>query len=309
MTIAMTEPRIVVVGSSNTDLIVQSDRLPMPGETVLGGDLITTHGGKGANQAVAAARLGARVAFIARIGEDAHGQSAVENLQDEGLDLHYLVRDQDAPSGVALIVVGPGGENLIAVASGANGRLSPEDIAAATTGIEQSEIMLLQLEIPMETVFAATQAGRQAGAKVILNPAPAPSSGLDESLLAVVDILTPNQTEAAILTGEEDAEAGAVALLRQGVEIVVITLGEGGALLTTREGGVKRIPAFQVPIVDATAAGDAFNAGLAVALARKESIEQAVRFANAVAAISVTRLGAQLSLPRLEEVTNFLNKQ
>jgi ribokinase len=276
---------------------------------VLGGDLVTAHGGKGANQAVAAARLGARVAFIARIGEDAYGRVAVENLKHEGLDLHFLVRDQEAPSGVALIVVGPGGENIIAVAPGANSRLGPEDVAAAMTVIKRSEIMLLQLETPMETVFAAAQSGRQAGVKVILNPAPAPASGLDDSLLELVDILTPNQTEAAILTGEEDAEAGAVALLRQGVEVVIVTLGERGALLTTREGRVKRIPAFQVPVVDATAAGDAFNAGLAVALGRDEPIEQAVRFANAVAALCVTQFGAQPSLPRLEEVTTFLTNQ
>ncbi len=298
--------RIVVVGSSNTDMVVQTDRLPLPGETVLGGDLIIAPGGKGANQAVAAARLGAGVAFVARIGRDMFGQEALGNFQREGLDTRYVIQDPDAPSGVALIVVGPDGQNIIAVAPGANRRLSPADVEAASPAFAEARSVLLQLEIPLETVMAAAKAGRSAGAMVILNPAPAPSSPLPDELFAHVDILTPNETEAAVLTGRGTPEEAALALLQKGIRTVIVTLGEAGALVVTGPDQVRRVPGFRVEAVDATAAGDAFNGALAVALARGDSLDAAVRYAHAVAALSVTRLGAQPSLPTANEVEAFL---
>jgi ribokinase len=305
----MLSPHIVVVGSSNTDMIVQTDRLPLPGETVLGGDLTIAPGGKGANQAVAAARLGANVTFIARVGQDMFGREAINNFQREGLNIRYLIQDPQAPSGVALIVVGPGGQNLIAVAPGANRRLTPADVEAAKSAFTQARVVLLQLEIPIETVLAAAQAGRAAGAMVILNPAPAPSYPLPPELLATVDIVTPNETEAATLTGQNTPEKAAQILLQWGVRVAIVTLGAEGALVATGPDRIQRIPGFQVEAVDATAAGDAFNGGLAVALARGEPLERAVRYAHAVAALSVTRLGAQPSLPTADEVASFLHEQ
>ncbi len=302
----MASPRLLVVGSSNTDLIVRADRLPGPGETVLGGDLITAPGGKGANQAVAAARLGAAVTFVARVGQDMFGQAALDNFRREGLDTRYLIQDAEAPSGVALIVVGANGQNLIAVAPGANSRLTPQDVEAARPAFAETDLVILQLETPVETVLAAAQAGQAAGALVILNPAPA--QPLPAELYAAVDLLTPNETEAALLTGESTPEAAAAVFLKQGVRTVIITLGEAGALLATQSDPMRRIPGFHVQALDTTAAGDAFNGGLGVALARGQPRESAVRFAHAVAALSVTRLGAQPSLPTLAEVEAFLEK-
>jgi ribokinase len=302
----MASPRLLVVGSSNTDLIVRADRLPGPGETVLGGDLITAPGGKGANQAVAAARLGAAVTFVARVGQDMFGQTALDNFHREGLDTRYVMQDATAPSGVALIVVGPSGQNLIAVAPGANSRLTPQDVEAARPAFAEASVVILQLETPLETVRAAAHLGRAAGALVILNPAPA--QPLPAELYAAVDLLTPNETEAALLTGESTPEAAAAVFLKQGVRTVIINLGEAGALLATQSDPMRRIPGFHVQALDTTAAGDAFNGGLGVALARGQPRESAVRFAHAVAALSVTRLGAQPSLPTLAEVEAFLGK-
>ena len=301
----MTPLRLVVVGSSNTDMIVRTDHLPRPGETVMGGDLVTAAGGKGANQAVAAARLGASVTFVARVGQDVFGQQAVDNFHREGLDIRYLVQDPGAPSGVALIVVGPGGQNIIAVAPGANLRLTPADVQAAASAFVGARAVLLQLEMPIETVLAAAQAGRAAGAIVILNPAPAPTQPLPEALYPAVDILTPNETEAALLSGEPAPEAAAAVFLRRGVGTVIITLGAEGTLVATPS-DVRRVPGFRVEAVDSTAAGDAFNGALGVALGRGESLEAAVRYAQAAAALSVTRLGAQPSLPTAAEVEAFL---
>lgn len=305
--------RIVVVGSSNTDLIVRAGRLPLPGETVTGGDLMTAAGGKGANQAVAAARLGAEVCFVGRVGKDMFGDQARQHLAQEGLDLRYLVQDADAPSGVALIVVGPRGQNIIAVAPGANHRLTPVDVQAASPVFRQADVVLLQLEVPLETVEAAIRLGHEPSRRtpclVILNPAPAPTQALPASLLAQVDILTPNEHEAALLTGEQDPEKAAAVLLERGVKTVVVTLGETGALVAVSPSKMVRIPAYPVEAVDTTAAGDAFNGGLAVALAHEQNLEAAVRYASAVGAISVTRLGAQPSLPTAEEVSGFLRQQ
>lgn len=302
----MTSPRIVVVGSANTDLVVQADRLPRPGETVLGGYLITTQGGKGANQAVAAARLGANVTFVARIGGDAFGRETRDALRREGLDVRYMAQDPEAPSGVAMIVVGPGGQNLIAVAPGANRRLSAADVETAGAAFSGARVVLIELETPVEAGLTAARLGREAGATVILNPAPAPSEPLPDALFEAVDILTPNETEAAVLSGEKSPEGAAQKLLRCGPNTVIVTLGEAGALVVTRSDPPQRIPGFRVDAVDATAAGDAFNGGLAVALGRGEPLGEAVRYAHAVAALSVTRLGAQPSLPTAAEVEGFL---
>ena len=298
--------RVLVVGSSNTDMIVRANRLPLPGETVLGGDLTTAAGGKGANQAVAAARLGAPVTFVARVGGDMFGQQTLTAFRREGLDLTYLQQDAGTPSGVALIVVGPGGQNIIAVAPGANRNLAAADVAAAQPAIAQARVMLLQLEIPQSTVLAAALAGRAAGLIVVLNPAPA--DVLPAALYESVDILTPNEHEAALLTGlaPEQTEAAAAALLARGVGVVIVTLGEAGVLVAQRGQPAWRSPAFRVQPLDTTAAGDAFNGGLAAALARGDTLAAAVRYAQAAAAISVTRAGAQPSLPTAREVDDFL---
>ncbi len=303
----MPEPRIVVVGSSNTDLVVPAPRLPAAGETVLGGDLMLAAGGKGANQAVAAARLGGHVTFVACIGTDMFGQGALSTLRTEGLDLGCVRQTEDAPSGVALIVVDAAGHNLIAVAPGANSRLRPEDVAAAQRAIAGASVVLLQLETPLETVLAAAQAGRQAGALVVLNPAPA--QPLPDALYRAVDVLTPNETEAALLTGESTPDAAANALLQRGPRIVLVTLGEAGVLEAEAGHPLRRLPAFPVAAVDTTAAGDAFCGALAVALARGLGLAGAVRYAQAAAALSVTRRGAQPSLPRAAEVDAFLSRQ
>jgi ribokinase len=306
---AMPPSRVIVVGSSNTDMIVRADRLPLPGETVLGGDLSTAAGGKGANQAVAAARVGAHVTLVARLGEDMFGKQTLSAFRREGLDVHYVQQDAGTPSGVALIVVGPGGQNIIAVAPGANRNLTPADVAAAQPAIAQARVMVLQLEIPIHTVLAAALAAREAGLIVVLNPAPA--EALPAALYEVVDILTPNEHEAAQLAGvaPDEPEAAAAALLARGVGVVIVTLGAAGVVLGRRGQLPQRVPGFHVQPVDSTAAGDAFNGGLAAALARGDDLDAAVRYAQAVAAISVTRPGAQPSLPTAAEVEEFLARQ
>jgi ribokinase len=302
----MPPSHIIVIGSSNTDMIVPAARLPLPGETVLGGDLVLAAGGKGANQAVAAARVGGAVTLVARVGSDMFGAAALENFKREGLDTRFVIQDPTAPSGVALIVVGSGGQNIIAVAPGANGRLTPADVAQAQPALAQAQVMVLQLEIPLETVLFAAQAGRAAGLRVLLNPAPA--QPLPAELYALIDVLTPNESEAMLLTGAATPEAAAHALLERGVKTVIVTLGEAGALVATGD-GMTLVPGFKVEVVDTTAAGDAFTGGLAVALARGDALPEAVRFAHAVAALSVTRLGAQPSLPAAAEVEAFLRWQ
>jgi ribokinase len=299
----MNAPHLIVVGSSNTDLIVRAERLPAPGETVLGGEFITAAGGKGANQAVAAARCGARVAFVARVGADAYGRDSLANFAREGMDTRYVFTDRQALSGVALIVVDARGQNLIAVASGANARLTPADVAAARPAFAEARVLLLQLESPMETVLAAARLGREHGLTVILNPAPA--RPLPTELYPLVDVLTPNEHEAAALTDERAPEAAARALLARGVKTAIVTLGAAGVLLATGN-GVETHAGFRVEAVDTTAAGDAFNGGLAVARARGEPRLAAIRYAQAAAALSVTRLGAQPSLPTAAEVAAFL---
>lgn len=300
----MAKKPIVVVGSSNTDMIIKLDRIPRPGETILGGEFVTAAGGKGANQAVAAARAGGRVSFITRVGRDVFGDQALAGFVKDRIDVDHVVRDKSAPSGVALIFVARDGENSIAVASGANGRLAPADLKKARKLIASAAVLVMQLETPLATVQAAAEAAAQARVSVILNPAPA--QPLPDDLLRLVSILTPNETEAELLTGikvNDDATSGQAAdrLMECGVGTVIITLGQRGAFVAT-EGLRKLVPGFAMQAVDTTAAGDVFNGALAVALAERQTLEQAVRFANAAAAISVTRMGAQPSAPKRKEI-------
>ncbi len=301
--------RVVVVGSANTDMMMRCSHIPAPGETVLGGEFVTAAGGKGANQAVAAARLDAEVTFIARLGVDTLGDRAIERYRAEGINTDFIVRDPIAASGVALIMVDAAGENIIAVASGANARLSPADVEAAEALIAKTDVMLLQLEIPLDTVIAAARIARRQGVRVVLNPAPA--ADLPPELLSNVEVLTPNHIEALHLVGLPDDSAVphaelAETLLMQGVGVVVMTMGAEGALLA-EAGRVRRVPGFSVTPVDTTGAGDAFNAGLAVALSRDpDDLHGAVRYGNAVGALSVTRSGAQSSLPRQSAVDVLL---
>ncbi len=304
----MSRPRIVVIGSSNTDLVIRADHIPAPGETVLGGSFLTAAGGKGANQAVAAARLGADVSFVGRVGTDAFGEAALQGLEREGIDVSRVVRDDDAPSGVALIVVGSDGENAIAVAPGANGRLCPEDLDGIDGHIQAADVVLLQLEIPLEAVKRALEIARAAATPVILNPAPARI--FERALLRSVSVLTPNQSEAGLLTamtvGDDlSARRAAEALRRRGVPTVVITLAADGALLAT-EAGCKHVHGPAVIPVDSTGAGDAFNGALAVGLASGMPHIDAVRFATTAGAAAVTRPGAQPSLPTRAEVEQLL---
>jgi len=296
--------KIVVIGSSNTDMVIRTGRLPAPGETVLGGEFLMNPGGKGANQAVAAARLGADVTFVARVGDDIFGREAVQHFKAEGVDTGYIEIDAGKPSGVATIMVDAKGENCIAVASGANLMLSSEDVDKAAKHVEAAAVILMQLETPIPTVEHAAMLGRRMGKCVILNPAPA--QPLPDTLLAGLDIITPNETEAEILTGikvtdQTSAKNAAQALRKKGVGTVIITLGSQGAYIQSET--ISRImPAKRVTPVDTTAAGDTFNGALAVGLASGLLIEAAVDFANKAAAISVTRMGAQASAPYLYEI-------
>lgn len=303
--------KIVVIGSSNTDMIIKIDRIPARGETVIGGRFSTAPGGKGANQAVAAARAGGDVAFVARVGNDMFGQEALAGFINEGIDVTYVTTDTEAPSGIACIIVDENGENSIAVASGANASLSPGDIACAHDSITSADILIMQLEIPIETVVAAAKIAHENGVKVILNPAPA--QALSEDILKTVSILTPNESETELLTGisiqtEDDARNATEVLLGRGVETVLVTLGANGVIVATGD-QFDKIPAFKVNPVDTTAAGDVFNGALAVALAEGKELAGAVMFANAAAAISVTRLGAQPSAPTRREVDEFLTRR
>jgi ribokinase len=289
-------------------MVITLPRLPQAGETLLGEGFVMAAGGKGANQAVAAARLGAEVLLVACLGQDVFGDAAVAGYEREGIATKYIVRTNKAPSGVALIFVDSHGQNMIAVAPGANGFLSPEDIDQAGEAILASQAVVLQLEIPLPTVARAIHIARSGQIPVILNPAPA--RPVPDDLLTDVSVLTPNEHEAAILTGQDvrtlDGAYAAARLLHQrGVGTVVLTLGERGALLTTHD-GQELVPAFPVHAIDATAAGDAFTAALACALARGIGIREAVRFANAAGALATTRVGAQPSLPTLAEVESFL---
>jgi ribokinase len=304
----MKKPSIAVLGSFNTDMIIQLARIPRPGETLLGGDFTSTAGGKGANQAVAAARSGGRVTFIARVGNDMFGEQAIAGFKREGIHTGHVITDKSAPSGVAMIFVAKDGENSIAVAGGANAKLSSADVKNAADSIRSAAMLVAQLETPLEAIETAAGIAAKAGVRFILNPAPA--CPLPDSLLKLVSFLTPNETEAELLTGIKVADkAGAskasAALRARGADTVIITLGSRGAFLADAS-GEQLIPGFKVKGVDTTAAGDTFNGALAVALAEGMTAAAAVRFANAAAAISVTRMGAQASAPSRKDILKLI---
>lgn len=301
------KPSILVIGSSNTDMVIKADHLPEPGETILGGTFFMNPGGKGANQAVAAARLGGKVTFIGKTGNDIFGRQARQLFEEEGINTQYMVSDPKNPSGVALITVDKNAENCIVVASGANAALVPKDLKKAEQEIISSSIILMQLEIPLETVSWVASIAAEHKVKVILNPAPARE--LPPELIQNVSIITPNKTEAEMLSGvkvkdlHSAKEAGNV-LRSMGVEIVIITLGVKGALVITSD-ILQLVPAPFVEAVDTTAAGDVFNGALAVAMAEGMPVLEAVSFACNAAAVSVTRMGAQSSAPFRNELDAF----
>lgn len=303
----MKQQKILVVGSSNTDMVVRTDHLPRPGETVLGGQFFMNPGGKGANQAVAIARLGGNITFVCKTGSDIFGHQAQQLFEEEGINTSFVLSDSKNPSGVALITVDSHAENCIAVASGANMKLSPDDLIRAKEAIEQADAILMQLEIPIETVAYVARTANAQGKKVILNPAPAQS--LSESLIRDLYLITPNETEAEMISGititdDESAVLAAQKICELGVDNVVITLGVRGALVYNKE-TCTFVDGYKVKAIDTTAAGDIFNGALTVAIMENRSLIDAVRFACKTAAIAVTRVGAQSSAPYRNEVDVF----
>ena len=302
--------RITIVGSLNMDLVIRSPRIPQPGETIIGSEFQTVPGGKGANQAVAAARQGGQVTMVGRVGEDTFADALLENLASAEIDATYVHRDKQAASGVALIVVDDHGENIIVVASGANMRMTEKDVEAAEAAIAESDVLLLQLEVPLPVVKRAAQIAQSHSVTVVLNPAPARE--LPPDLLASVDVLVPNESEAALLTGlpvgsQSELEKAASKILNLGVRSVVITLGKRGAFLASADYKSKIYEAYSVQPVDTTAAGDAFVAGLAVNYGAGKSLPDAIRWGNAAGAVAALRFGAQTSLPKWNEVQELLN--
>lgn len=300
----MGENRILIIGSSNTDMVVKTNKIPVPGETVLGGAFLMNPGGKGANQAVAVARLGGKAILISKIGNDVFGKQSMKLFEEEGIDIAGVLTDANHPTGVALITVDEQGENSIVVAPGANAHLNPEDVEQVFQDHGNARIALLQLEIPLETVKYSAQIAFKKGIKVILNPAPA-DSGVQE-ILPYIDILTPNATEAELLSGIrvfdlKSAEMAAWAISEQGVKIVIVTMGKLGAVVLDFD-KVSHVPAEEVIPVDTTGAGDAFNGALAVALSEGKSVVESVRFASKAAAITVKKLGAQSTMPYRKEI-------
>ena len=299
---------IIVVGSSNTDMVIKAAKFPLPGETILGGEFFLFPGGKGANQAVAAARLGGNVIFIAKIGNDIFGEQALQQFKREGIITDYIAKDPDRPSGVALITVDSKGENTIAVAQGSNGALSPDDVQKAESEFEKSDIVLTQLETPLQTILHVAKLVGKFQKRLILNPAP--GMKLPDDLFPSLYLITPNESETEVLTGisvrdNSSIKRAAEKLKEMGVANVIITLGAEGAYLYNDAGG-KHIPTKKVKAVDTTAAGDVFNGALAVALSENRTLEQAVEFANHAAAISVTKMGAQVSAPYRKELMDNL---
>jgi ribokinase len=300
---------VVVVGSYNTDLTIKTKRIPRPGETVIDGVFSRGGGGKGANQAVAAARLGASVCLIARLGDDPLGREALARLIDEDINTQHVLLDAHVPTGVAFIVVDEHGENSIVVASGANSRLTPVDIEKANDVIASARVLLIPLETPLDAIRSAVALAHRTDSLVILNPAPV--QPLDEKLLSAIDILTPNSVEAEMLTGVKITDAASLRaaskrLLECGVGKVLITLGKRGVFFASAE-NEEWIPAFKVQAVDSTGAGDVFNGALAAFLAEGTTVELAIRKASAAAAIAVTRMGAQVSAPRRSEIEQFMH--
>ncbi|MGH7333085.1 MAG: ribokinase [Candidatus Rokuibacteriota bacterium] len=300
----MSAPRVLVIGSANVDFVVAVERLPAPGETVSGGTLLVNHGGKGANQAVAARRLGAEVRFVGCVGDDTSGSAVRAALTAEGIEVTGLVTTREAATGTALIVVDAAGRNQIAVAPGANHRLTVEAIEGGLAHLGWAQVLVCQLETPLATVQHALAAARARGVPTVLNPAPV--QAVPDEIWPLVDYLTPNETETAQLSGQavgslDEARAAGRALAARGSRMVIVTLGEKGALACGTTSSLH-VPALPVSAVDTTAAGDAFNAALAVGVARGQSLGGALRFAAAAAGLACTRRGAQDSLPRGDEV-------
>ena len=298
--------RILVVGSANTDMVISAEHFPLPAETMMGHGFMTNHGGKGANQAVAAARLEGNTAFIGKVGDDQFGHSTIEMMKGEGIDVSGLTVTSEQASGVALITTVPSGENSIIVDSGANGLLRPEDITNAEKLFEDAGIVLMQLETPIDTLTEAAAMAKKHGAYVVLNPAPAPKEPLPVELLKNVDLLIPNETEAAYISGvniagDEDLPAAMNEIQKLGVKDVIITVGSRGVCARI-DGEMVTVPAFKVKAIDTTAAGDTFCGALCVALSNGKPLVEAIRFGCKASSISVTRRGAQMSMPRLEEI-------
>ena len=296
--------KIIVIGSSNTDMVIKSKRLPAPGETILGGTFLMNPGGKGANQAVAASRLGGNVTFVTKTGNDIFGSEAKQLFDKEKINTRFIIKDEKNPSGVALINVDENGENSIVVASGSNGTLSAYDIYDEVFKTEPSDIFLMQLEIPVSTVEFVAEKASDNGNRVILNPAPARQ--LSDDLLKCLYLITPNETEAELLTGIKvhdisSAEKAALYLQDKGIKNVIITMGASGAYVLTGKIS-SMITVIPVKAIDTTAAGDVFNGALAVAISEGKEIVDAVTFANKAASISVTRMGAQASAPYRKEI-------
>lgn len=300
--------KVMVVGSFNTDLSMRTPRVPVKGETILGGPFSTGPGGKGANQAVAAVRLGAEVAMVVKLGLDVFGDQAAANLEKEGVSQEYILRTGETHTGAAIIIVDESGENLIVVAGGANNLVSVVDVEQARAAIAGSDVLLVQLEIPLDAVERALRIGKEAGVMTVLNPAP--GQKLSPDVLKLVDVLTPNETEAQIITGLavetiDQANAAAGWLLSHGVGAAVITLGSKGALVVTPQ-GAQHVQGRAVKVVDTTGAGDAFSGALAVALAEGKPLVEAAAFANAAAAIQVTRPGTAPAMAYRNEVVEFM---
>lgn len=295
--------KILVIGSSNTDMTIKSPRLPAPGETILGGTFRMGPGGKGANQAVAAQRLGGDVTFICKVGRDIFGENAVKGYQKEGIDTSHTLYSDEA-SGTALILVDDSGENCIAVAPGANGDLSPADIDSVADVIRKSDYLILQLEIPVESVLKAAKIAHEAGVYVILNPAPA--CKLPKELFSYISLITPNQTESALMTGidvkDEESRTKAIkAFHEMGVKDVIVTLGSKGSLVCQGDSQIM-VEALKVKAVDATAAGDTFCGAVCVALSEGKSLADAARFATKASALTVQKMGAQDSIPYKSDI-------
>lgn len=308
--LCMTAKKIIVIGSFNMDMVVKADHIPVPGETVMSGSFFMNPGGKGANQAVSVARLGGDVVFIAKVGKDIFGEQSFSIVRNEGIDISNILSDHTFPTGVALITVDRHGENCITVASGANANLSICDVEPLLQNVSNAGIILMQLEIPMDTVHFVADYAYSRGIKCILNPAPAGSLAPD--LLSKVSILTPNITEAEKISGIKvsnlkSAEKAAMTIYEKGVENVIVTLGDLGALIIEK-GKYSYVKGNKVKAVDTTAAGDVFNGALAVSLAEGKNLTDAVRFACHAASVSVTKFGAQSSIPFRNELINNRHK-